>query len=211
MASFNPWLSMWVKPKKTIQKIIEINPNFRLFFLSAIYGFISLISSSQSFTLGYHLHFLWIILISIVLSSLWGYTIFSVASFFAYFTGKWLKGAAKYQEVRSALAWSSIPMIGNLFLWILLFIVFHTALLQDFPGTFILTSVQTSFLFVVLFIQLLLSIWILVLFINALAQVQKFSIGKSILNILIAAVIFGAVFFVLSIIYFLILKAVGFR
>ena len=102
-------------------------------------------------------------------------------------------------------------MIGNIFLWILLFIVFHTTLLKDFPGTFVLTSAQTSFLFVVLFIQLLLSIWILVLFINALAQVQKFSIGKSILNILIAAVIFVAVFFVISIIYFLIMKAVGFR
>jgi len=199
---------MWVKPKKTIQKIIELNPNFRLFILSIIYGFVSLVSSAQSFTLGYSLHFLWIILICLLLSPIWGYIIFSVTSFFVYFTGKWLKGAAQYKEVRCSLAWSSIPMLGNLFLWIILFIVFHSSLLMDFPANYVLTNIQASFLFVALLIQLILSIWILVLFINALAQVQKFSIGKSILNILIAAIIFVAVFFIISIVFFLIMKAV---
>jgi len=57
LSGFNPWLRMWVKPKTTIRKIIEYNPNFRLFWLSAIYGIVSLLSSSQSFALGHRLHF----------------------------------------------------------------------------------------------------------------------------------------------------------
>ncbi|NGX64114.1 MAG: hypothetical protein KR126chlam6_01539, partial [Candidatus Anoxychlamydiales bacterium] len=61
------------------------------------------------------------------------------------------------------------------------------------------------------FTQLVLSVWILVLYIIALAEVQKFSIGKAILNILIAIVIFVAIFFVISLIYFLIMKGFNLR
>jgi len=72
------------------------------------------------------------LLIAIILSPLWGYIIFSISSYFIYFSGKWISGEAKYKEVRSAIAWSNVPMIGNIILWIGLFIVFGTTIIKDF-------------------------------------------------------------------------------
>lgn len=206
LSGFNPWLRMWVKPKTTIRKIIEYNPNFRLFWLSAIYGIVSLLSSSQSFALGHRLHFFVILFLCLVIAPLWGYIVFSISSFFIFFTGKWIKGMAKYKEIRSAIAWSNAPMIVNVFFWVLLFSIFREDVLKDFPAAFVFSKVQRVFLFLILLGQLVVSVWIIVLYINALSEVQKFSIGKAILNILIAIVIFVAVFFVVALIYFLIMR-----
>ncbi|NGX34987.1 MAG: hypothetical protein K1060chlam1_01353 [Candidatus Anoxychlamydiales bacterium] len=211
LLGFNPWLKMWVKPKFTIRKIVDYNPNFRLFFLSTIYGFVSLLSSSQSFALGNTLHFFLVLLISLIIAPLWGYIAFSVSSFFIFVTGKWLKGKAKFTEVRSALAWANAPMIVNVVLWILLLIIFREDILKDFPEGFVLTKADRVLIFLISLCQLVISIWIIVLYINALAEVQKFSIGRAVLNIVIAIVIFAFVFFVISLICFLIMKGFNLR
>jgi len=44
-----------------------------------------------------------------------------------------------------------------------------------------------------------------------LSEVQRFSIGKAILNIVIAIVIFVAVFFIIALIYFLIMRGLNLR
>ncbi|NGX32802.1 MAG: hypothetical protein K1060chlam4_00855 [Candidatus Anoxychlamydiales bacterium] len=206
LSGFNPWLKMWVKPKTTIRKVVDYNPNFRLFWLSAIYGIVSLLSSSQSFALGHRFHFFLVLFLCLVIAPLWGYIVFSVSSFFIFLSGKWLKGSAKYKEVRSAIAWSNAPMIVNIFLWILLLSIFREDMLRDFPASFVFSKAQRVFLFLILLSQLVVSVWIIVLYINALSEVQRFSIGKAILNILIAMVIFVAVFFAIALIYFLIMK-----
>jgi len=66
-------------------------------------------------------------------------------------------------------------------------------------------------LFLILFGQLIMSIWVLILYINSLAEVQKFSVGKAILNIIFAVIIFVAIFFIATICYFLILKGINVR
>ena len=206
LSGFNPWLKMWVKPKTTIRKVVDYNPNFRLFWLSAIYGIVSLLSSSQSFALGHRFHFFLVLFLCLIVAPLWGYIVFSVSSFFIFLSGKWLKGSAKYKEVRSAIAWSNAPMIVNIFLWILLLSIFREDMLRDFPASFVFSKAQRVFLFLILLSQLVVSVWIIVLYINALSEVQRFSIGKAILNIFIAMVIFIAVFFAIALIYFLIMR-----
>lgn len=202
----NPWLSMWTHPKTTIRTIVDYNPNYRLFVLSAIYGFISLISSSQSFALGLSVNFFLLMLLCLIISPFWGYLIFSVSSFFIHITGKWLKGKAEYKEVRASIAWSNVPMIGNIILWAILFIVFRQDVLKDFPGSFEITLAQRGVLFTVFLCQLILSIWIIVLYVNSLSEVQGFSIGKAVLNIIFALILFIGLFFVASFAYFLIMK-----
>ncbi|NGX49040.1 MAG: hypothetical protein K940chlam5_00636 [Candidatus Anoxychlamydiales bacterium] len=211
LSGFNPWLKMWVKPKTTIRKVVDYNPNFRLFWLSAIYGIVSLLSSSQSFALGHRFHFFLVLFLCLIVAPLWGYIVFSVSSFFIFLSGKWLKGSAKYKEVRSAIAWSNAPMIVNIFLWILLLSIFREDMLRDFPASFVFSKAQRVFLFLILLSQLVVSVWIIVLYINALSEVQRFSIGKAILNILIAMVIFIAVFFAIALIYFLIMRGLLLR
>lgn len=46
--------------------------------------------------------------------------------------------------------------------------------------------ISTIFLFGAIFLQVILGIWTIVFFVVGLSEVQKFSIGKSILNLLLA-------------------------
>jgi len=203
---FHPWFSIWSKPKATIRKIVDFDPNYRLFILSTIYGFSSLISLAQTFALGNVLNSYLILIACVILSPIWGYLIFSFASFFIYLSGKLLKGKALYSHIRCAIAWSNVPMIVNALSWIFLFIVFKENLLKEFPEGFPFNDFQKSFLFLVLFSQLIFSIWILVLYINSLAEVQQFSVGKAILNIIVAVLLFLVLFFFIAIVYHLILE-----
>lgn len=209
MIGCNPFKTMWTKPKFTIRQIVDTNPNYRIFILSTIYGLVSLISSSQSFSIGNILNLPIILLISLILAPFYGYLVFSVAASFIYFSGKILKGEAKYKEVRAAIAWSNLPMIGNLILWLILIFIFQEDLLKDFPGSYPITQNQRTILFGVLLTQMIFSIWVIALYINSLAEVQRFSIGKAILNIIISVILFLAIFFVISIVYFLILKGIS--
>lgn len=201
----NPWITMWAKPKETIRKIIKINPNHNLFVLSIIYGFGSLLSLAQGLAIGFHYNLITILIGALILSPIWGYLVFSISSFFIFLTGKWLKGQGKFKEIRCAIAWSNLPMIINLFFWIILFFLFKEDIFKDFSNSIVFSDFQKITLFGILVFQLIISIWILVLYINSLAAVQKFSIGKSILNIIIGIIIFFGVFFVASFIYYLIL------
>ena len=206
--NLNPWLSIWVRPKQTIRQIVDYNSNFRLFFLSFFYGLVSLLSLSQSMSAGNVINVFLMFIICIIFAPLWGYLVFSFSSFFIYYTGKWLKGEAKYNEIRAAIAWSNVPMMGNLLLWIIMIGFFGSIVFKNFPADYPLLSSQTAVLFAILFLQLILSIWVLVLYINTLAEVQKFSIAKSIINIIIAVVIFIAIFMIVSFLYHFVFRLI---
>jgi hypothetical protein len=189
----NPWISIWTEPRKTIAKIVEENPKRDLWKLAAIYGFLSFMNGSQSFVLGDKVQFLLILFFSIILAPIWGMIVFGVWSWVVQLIGKLLKGQASFSFVRAAFAWSCVPLIVNILFWILLLILFGGSLFQ--MGQ--LTTGPTIILTFILIGKVIVMIWSLVIYINALAEVQKFSIGRSIANIILAWIAIGIVIAIL--------------
>lgn len=177
----NPWISIWTSPRKTIAHIVSQNPKRGLWLLAAIYGFLSLLNGFQSSALGNAAHAILIIILAIIFSPVWGMIIFGIWSWVVYRIGKLLKGQSSFAFVRAAFAWSCVPLVINIALWILLVLIFGTALFQSDP----LTG-SMGLLLGVLVIKVVVLVWSLVIFINALAEVQKISIGRSIANIVLA-------------------------
>ncbi len=134
-----------------------------------------------------HFHFAYIVLLSVLIAPLWGMIVFGVWSYVVLWIGKLLKGQADFACVRSAFAWSCVPLIVNILLWVLLLAVFRGALFHSSqPG-----AGPMALMMFVLIAKLAVAIWSLVIYINTLAEVQKFSIGRSIANILIAWIAMG--------------------
>ena len=69
----NPWFSIWVRPRRTIQAIVDYNPNYRLGILSAIYGFSALLGLAQSFSMGDIFGMISILIFTVILSPIWGW------------------------------------------------------------------------------------------------------------------------------------------
>ncbi len=182
----NPWVKIWTNPKEAIQKIITYKVNYGFNILCAIYGIVNLLNIFQAASWGTSLSLPYILLLSIFLSWLFGYLIFSLLSFITYITGKILFGKGTYKQLRAALAWAHLPLFITLLTWIILLIVFKESLFQNFM---VIGSFQTIVVFCIKIIQFILSIWSLVIYINALSQVQQFSILKAILNMIFAMII----------------------
>jgi hypothetical protein len=86
----------------------------------------------------------------------------------------------------------------NIPLWLLLAFFFGQALFANFAQTQVLTGGQVSFLFLVLIVRIGAAIWSLVLYINMLAEVQLFSVLRSIGNILVAGLIMAGAILLFS-------------
>ncbi|MEI6242150.1 MAG: Yip1 family protein [Chlamydiota bacterium] len=196
MSFHKPWISMWTQPKATIRSIIEKNPNHQLPFLATIYGLYSLLGLAQTFSWGNLVSLLPLIILIIALAPIWGYLIFSILSGFVYITGKWIGGKGTYKEVRAAFAWSHVPVIVSNFLWILFLAIFQEALFQGFPQEKA-NALAAFFILLASGCFLILGIWTLVLYIQSLSEVQKFSALRSISNIFLASIVFFAVFFLI--------------
>jgi hypothetical protein len=181
----NPWISIWTKPRETIREIVKFNPNYRLLFLSTIVGFFSLLGIAQQWNLGEKLSFFSIIISVIILAPLFGFLTFTISSWFVFFTGKLLKGQGKCKEIRSAIAWSNVPLIVSCLLWIL-FLGVYSALAFKMP---IRQLELDIFILFGILVQTVISVWIIVIYVNVLAEVQKFSILSSIFNIILSSIL----------------------
>jgi hypothetical protein len=185
----NPWVEMWFRPRKTIQAIVGVSPNYGLKLLSFIYGLVSLLSFAQTFSWGIYIGMIPIILFILIAAPFWGYFVFSFSSWIIYRTGRWFKGQASRKETRAAIAWSNVPMMVNLILWGGAFYVFREALFVGFLGSYFFQENTFYWLLSFCVAQLLMGIWSLVLLLNALAKVMHYSLFKAIVNLLVSGFI----------------------
>lgn len=188
----SPWLSIWMRPRETIQAIAAQNPRQSLWLLAFIYGFTSLLNGFQSFPLAQQYGIVGILLISVIIAPLWGYLFFAIWSYVVLWVGKLFKGQGNFDSIRAAYAWSCVPLVANILLWLVLMV---------FYGDFLFFSVQdpvmlpgsVAILFLMLIVKLVFSIWSIVIYLQALAQVQQFSILHAIGNVVAASVAIGLV------------------
>lgn len=193
----NPWFSIWCHPRATVGRIVAENPNRSLWWLAAIYGFCSLMNMFQSMALGSTLSIPAILILAVILAPFWGWINFSVWSAFVFWIGKWFKGRGHFTAVRSAYAWSCVPILVNVPLWLLMVILFGHQLFLNFPNAHLLPGSQVLLLFVILIAKVVLAIWSLVIYLNGLAEVQQYSILRAILNVVVSGVILGVILFVI--------------
>jgi hypothetical protein len=196
MEHHNPWLTIWTRPRATIARITAENPNKSLWLLAFIYGFCSMMNMFQSIALGSVLGIFGILILAIIIAPFYGYVTFSIWSFIVLWVGKLLKGQGNFHTVRAAYAWSCVPIILNIPLWLLMVVLFGHQLFLNLPDAHLLPNSEMLIFFVILIAKVVLAIWSFVIFLNALAEVQKYSVFKAILNAVIAAVLLGVLLFI---------------
>jgi hypothetical protein len=190
----NPWISIWTKPRDTISAIVAEDPNRSLWPLSTIYGFSSLLSLFQSIALGQLLAPLGILILATLLAPFWGYLQINIWSWAVSFTGKWLKGGGSFTNIRASYAWSLVPMILNIPLWLLMVATFGHQLFSKVPDAATLPSSQINLIFGVLLAKVAVAVWSLVIYLNGLATVQKFTMLRTVGNVILAGIVVFVLF-----------------
>jgi len=180
---------MWINPRATIQQIVDTSPEHLVLFLAAVVGFSNGLDQASARCVGDTLPLPMIFLIALIAGPVGGVIGLYISGALIYWTGTWIGGNASSQNIRAAIAWSQIPMIWGLLLWIPALALFGEELFTTEMPTVTASPSMAFSLLIYTVVELAVGLWTLVVFIQCLAQVQGFSVWKVVGNLLLSVLV----------------------
>lgn len=184
--TLNPWISMWTRPRDTIRQIVDSNPEHLVLVLAAIAGFANTLNRASTKNMGDLYEWPLIFLAAAIIGPIAGIIGLYIGGALIRWAGGWMGGDASPENIRAAMAWSGVPVIWALLLWIPELLLFGQEMftteiqrIEDEPG---LAYVLLGFAA----IEITIAIWAFIIFLKCLGQVQGFSAWKALGNTLLA-------------------------
>ena len=169
----NPFLSVWLHPKQTARYVIEQKSLLYVITIT-ILGYIAAgFSGLRDSALYPNFSYVWIFLISIILVPIIGFIFTLITTGIVFIVGKLLNGTGSFWDVFKAYSLTSIPAIYTGPFYIL-------ALFVDEVNAI------TIILSIIIFVT---SVWSMVILVAAVAEAHQFSIIRSIITLIIPAII----------------------
>ena len=129
---------------------------------------------------------LWgVLAMAVIMGGLFGWISFYIYSFLVSWTGKWLNGVANTDAVLRVFAYSTLPSSLGLVVLLIQIAIFGKDIFTNDAILTDATTLSSIIVYGTLFLQISLSVWSLVLLVIGIAEVQKFSIGYAILNVIL--------------------------
>jgi hypothetical protein len=196
------WLTMCIKPRETIRKIVKSISRSQMILLAALIGIDYLLDQMSTRNVGDFLPFSSVLAIALIGGPVIGVGLVSLFGAILSWTGKRLGGQATAAYMRAAYAWSWIPNLLGLVLWLPQLILFGTELFTTAKPKMD-SSPMLAFIFLgILGIGIVTSIWSFILLLVNISELQGFSIlralGSLLLSLLVLFVPVLCVFVLLS-------------
>jgi len=199
-----------VNPKNILAKVITSPKEAFLFidsykynkhatFLLILSGIIKAFDKAESKSMGDHLSIWGVIGFSIVIGVLFGWIVNYIYAFVVSKTGKYLNGKANTESILRILAYSLTPAVISIIILFIRILIYGNSIFQS-DSVYSYGELNTILSYFFIFLDLFLISWSLVLFVIGISITQKFSIGKSIVNIVSPAILIMVIAFTL---YFL--------
>jgi hypothetical protein len=172
----NPWLSIWIKPRATIRAIVDVDPERYVILLAVIAGIGEALNRASSKNLGDTLPILAILIIAAIFGAVGGVLSLYISGALLSWIGGMFGGQASAREVRTAIAWSSVPFIWSMAFWIPNLGLYgnemftsDTQYIDNFPlGVLIIGS-----------LEVIIVIWTFIVYLKCLGEVHGFSAWKA--------------------------------
>ena len=198
--AFNPWLSIWTRPRDTIQRIVETDPEKHLVELAALAGVVQSLGEASNRNLGDGFGLVTILALALIAGSIGGVIGVYLSAMLLRFTGKWIGGNASAANLRAAIAWGYVPIIAAGVLWIpLMLLLGREAFASQTPHMDQSTGLAVAVLVIsVLFVVA--AVWTTVVMLKAIGQVQGFSAWKALGNSLLAGLVIAVPIIVIAVV-----------
>ncbi|MBD3373922.1 hypothetical protein GF406_02705 [candidate division KSB1 bacterium] len=189
MASSSLWTMMWFRPRVVIRTLLENSPQYRMTFLIVFGGMAQALSNSANQNLGDWISTGQLILICLLVGPLGGLVSLYLMAWVIQQVSQRMGGKANTAELRTAIAWSWVPLVTVLPLWIPRLILFKDELFKS--KTPMIDSITTlSHLYdISVFIDQAVAIWSMVLLYAAVSEANQFSIFKGVASVLISSIL----------------------
>jgi hypothetical protein len=168
---------IWTFPRPVFKFINHFKYQKYLTVLLILAGIVNAFDRADISNIGKYDSIIVTIIASIVGGALFGWISFYIYSSLIRFTGKWINGKANTDSILRTLAYASIPSIAGLVL------IIPKLLLR---GSDLYENVLTYGFSIT---ESILGVWTLVLSVIGISEVQQFSIGRAVANLILAVLV----------------------
>jgi len=164
-----------------MREILRTNPRRFVVPLAVLAGFGNSLDNASGRSLGdgNALPVWAIILVCAVLGSLGGLLTLYAGGWLLRLTGRWIGGRATAVEVRSAIAWSSVPLVWSLLLWPPELALLGRGMFTTATPTLDANPLLLIPLGFLILLEVVIGAWAVVVFLKALGEAHGFSAWRS--------------------------------
>lgn len=176
---------IWTSPRLIFKYINDNNYNKHVNMLLILAGITNAFDRASTKNLGDNVSLIGILALCIVLGALLGWIGYYLYSSLLSWTGKWLDGKGNSNSILTMLSYAMIPAILTLVLIFIQMGLYGVGIFQSNFDVFSGGLISNIIFFTTSILELTLGIWTLVLIVIGLSEVQKISVPKAILNMLL--------------------------
>jgi len=173
--SISPWFTMWYSPRKTIRWIVDSNPRQQILFLSALLGISWALNQLSSRNAGDKLSFFLLLVVGVIGGSIIGIILVYLMGALFHWTGQKFGGKATVEHLRAAYAWSWIPNIWMLLIWLPALAIFGADMFTGATPKIEATPLLALLLLGFTFLNLITGLLSFFFMISCISEVQQFS------------------------------------
>ena len=217
--TLGPWFSIWIRPRLTVKQVLESSSRLYEFALAALAGlslglygaslagladWSALVAMSVGWPWNSCVVRLDKVLWFAAMNALAGIASLEVGAVLLRLTGKPLGGNGSHATIRTALAWSQIPLIWMMPLGVVACGLLSKGIRQSVSSADDARSLSERLSFWLTVIGLLYGaaqIWSFIVRVACVREVQRFSIWKAIVNSIVAGVLLAGLIVLFRIVF----------
>jgi hypothetical protein len=197
----NPFLTIWLRPRATIRAIVNHNPRLYVIVLMMTLGVISTLSRATERNLGDKGSLARILGASLILGPLFGVIQVYLFAWLLRVSGRGLGGRADSQSLRAALAWSTVPLIPTIPIWIGQIVIFGVEMFTSKTPNIDASPSLQAMLFASSAIESVFGLWAWILSLKCVGEVQGFSAWRAFGSMILACLLAAAPVLLIVIIF----------
>jgi hypothetical protein len=183
------FIKIWTSPRLIFKFINDYKYDKFVTILLILAGMTRAFDRASSKNMGDELPLIAILAICIFIGGVFGWLTYYIYAALMSWTGKWLNGQGNTSSLLRMTAHAMIPSIFGLILLIPQITLFGNGIFQSDLDIYSSGITSIIVFYSTLFLEITFGIWTLVLFVIGISEVQKLSIGKSILNMILPGLI----------------------
>jgi hypothetical protein len=188
-AVMNPWVTIWTRPRATVRHLIETDPGRSVLLLAALSGVSQTLDRASTQSAGDAFSMSTILLIAVLAGPLFGLIGLYIGAALTEWTGRWIGGKGTVANLRTAMAWSCVPVVASLALWVVNLALFGSDMFTTAMPRIEANPALALLLIASGFCAVVLGVWTLVLALKGIGEAQGFSAWKALGNVLLSLLI----------------------
>jgi len=183
-------LAMFVRPRRTIDAIVDGERYGWVVGLAAIAGIVDALTQASGRQADLELAMTTMMVVTVIGGVLGGVVMLYVSGWLTAITGRWLGGTASVEELRAAFAWGRVPLLMVGVIYLVKFCLLGNRALTDV----VTLHVAPGLMWTIAALDLsagIFAIWSIVTTLAAVSAVQRFSAAKAVANLLLAGLVVG--------------------